>query len=187
MLCPTPNGARAVAEAVRAGVDSIEHGNYVDEEALQLMAESDVVWVPTITVVKNLISSADFRIKSLSISGLWEAKISAEALNLGYIWLLEAMPELIGCITVRDFWTNGGSFPGNSGRYRRGKTTSFRWRSQNTPKISEALTLQPLDTGKYGVFYFSHTKGELFPGSPLIATQKTNSFQSAYGIAPASN
>lgn len=59
------NGARAVAEAVRAGVDSIEHGNYVDEEALQLMAESDVVWVPTITVVKNLIGCGRFSDKVL--------------------------------------------------------------------------------------------------------------------------
>ncbi|WP_287971526.1 amidohydrolase family protein [Blautia sp.] len=59
------NGARAVADAVQAGVDSIEHGNYVDEEALQLMAESDVVWVPTITVVKNLIGCGRFSDKVL--------------------------------------------------------------------------------------------------------------------------
>ena len=45
------NGARAVREVVEAGADSVEHGNYVDGETIQAMAESDVVWVPTITAV----------------------------------------------------------------------------------------------------------------------------------------
>lgn len=54
------NGARAVREVVEAGADSVEHGNYVDEETIQVMAESDVVWVPTITVVKNIIGCGRF-------------------------------------------------------------------------------------------------------------------------------
>lgn len=54
------NGAKAVKEAVLAGVDSVEHGNYVDDETLQVMAESDVVWVPTVTVVKNIIGCGRF-------------------------------------------------------------------------------------------------------------------------------
>ena len=33
------NGAKAVKEAAMAGVDSIEHGNYADEEAVKIMAE----------------------------------------------------------------------------------------------------------------------------------------------------
>ena len=54
------NGARAVKEAAMAGVDSIEHGNYADEEALKIMAEKGTIWVPTITVVKNLIGKGRF-------------------------------------------------------------------------------------------------------------------------------
>ena len=49
------NGARAVKEAAAAGADSIEHGNYVDEEAIEIMAELGTVWVPTITVVYTYI------------------------------------------------------------------------------------------------------------------------------------
>ena len=60
VLCPSTNGARAVKEAAAAGADSIEHGNYADEEALEIMAEMGTVWVPTITVVKNLIGKAGF-------------------------------------------------------------------------------------------------------------------------------
>ena len=42
------NGRDAVLAAVEAGADSIEHGNYIDTECLDAMAESDCVWVPTI-------------------------------------------------------------------------------------------------------------------------------------------
>ena len=54
------NGARAVLEAALAGVDSIEHGNYIDEEAMWAMRENGTVWVPTITVVKNMIGCGRF-------------------------------------------------------------------------------------------------------------------------------
>ena len=64
------NGARAVLEAVLAGVDSIEHGNYVDEEALQALADSDTVWVPTITVVKNMIGCG--RYSDQVLNAIWE-------------------------------------------------------------------------------------------------------------------
>lgn len=64
------NGARAVREVVEAGADSVEHGNYVDGETIQAMAESDVVWVPTITVVKNMIGCGRFSDKVLK--KIWE-------------------------------------------------------------------------------------------------------------------
>ena len=64
------NGARAVREVVEAGADSVEHGNYVDGETIQAMAESDVVWVPTITVVKNMIGCGRFSDKVLT--KIWE-------------------------------------------------------------------------------------------------------------------
>ena len=64
------NGAKAVADVVEAGADSIEHGNYVDEDTLKLMAQSQVVWVPTITVVKNLIGCGRFSDEVLN--KIWE-------------------------------------------------------------------------------------------------------------------
>lgn len=64
------NGAKAVEDAVEAGVDSIEHGNYVDEDTLKLMAQSQVVWVPTITVVKNLMGCGRFSDEVLK--KIWE-------------------------------------------------------------------------------------------------------------------
>lgn len=64
------NGARAVREAALAGVDSIEHGNYVDEEAICAMKEYKTVWVPTITVVKNMIGCGRFSDEVLE--KIWE-------------------------------------------------------------------------------------------------------------------
>lgn len=59
VMCHT-NGAGPVADLVRAGADSVEHGNYVSEETLLMMAESDIVWVPTITVVANMFGCGRF-------------------------------------------------------------------------------------------------------------------------------
>lgn len=48
------NGARTVEAAATAGVDSVEHGAYLDGDALAAMAENSTVWVPTISTVGNL-------------------------------------------------------------------------------------------------------------------------------------
>ena len=48
------NGARTVEAAARAGVDSVEHGAYLDRDALEAMREAGTVWVPTLSTVGNL-------------------------------------------------------------------------------------------------------------------------------------
>ena len=48
------NGARTVEAAAAAGVDSVEHGAYLDEAALAAMAENGTVWVPTLSTIGNL-------------------------------------------------------------------------------------------------------------------------------------
>lgn len=48
------NGARTVEAAAEAGVDSVEHGAYLDGDALAAMRENGTVWVPTISTVGNL-------------------------------------------------------------------------------------------------------------------------------------
>lgn len=48
------NGARTVEAAAMAGVDSVDHGAYLDEDALWAMKENGTVWVPTLSTVGNL-------------------------------------------------------------------------------------------------------------------------------------
>ena len=48
------NGAEVVRAAAEAGVDSVEHGAYLDGEPLHAMAENGTVWVPTLSTIGNL-------------------------------------------------------------------------------------------------------------------------------------
>ena len=59
------NGAAPVLAAVEAGVDSVEHGNFLDEETLQALSESHTVWVPTYVTITNLIGSGRFDDRAL--------------------------------------------------------------------------------------------------------------------------
>ena len=48
------NGAPAAIAAATYGVDSIEHGAYLNEEALLAMKENGCIWCPTLSTIGNL-------------------------------------------------------------------------------------------------------------------------------------
>ena len=48
------NGARCVENAAKAGVDSIEHGAYLDADALWAMEDCGTIYVPTLATVAHL-------------------------------------------------------------------------------------------------------------------------------------
>lgn len=54
------NGVKPVQEAIEAGVDSIEHGNYINLETVKMLADSDTVWVPTAVTIANLLGDGRF-------------------------------------------------------------------------------------------------------------------------------
>ena len=54
------NGARTAEAAAVAGLDSVEHGAYLDQDALQAMAEMGTVWVPTLSAIGNLLGKGRF-------------------------------------------------------------------------------------------------------------------------------
>lgn len=54
------NGAETVLAAAQAGVDSVEHGAYLNQEALCAMRENGTVWVPTLSTVGNLRNTGRF-------------------------------------------------------------------------------------------------------------------------------
>ncbi|MBW2128799.1 MAG: amidohydrolase family protein [Deltaproteobacteria bacterium] len=47
-------GTEGILNALRAGIDSIEHGVYLDEEALTIMAERNVPFIPTVSALYNI-------------------------------------------------------------------------------------------------------------------------------------
>ena len=59
------NGAEAVLAAAEAGVDSVEHGAYLNRDALCAMKEAGTVWVPTLSTIGNLRGKGRFQEKAV--------------------------------------------------------------------------------------------------------------------------
>lgn len=54
------NSSDAVIPALEAGVDSIEHGYYMNDECIDALSKSHCIWVPTLSPVANLLGSGRF-------------------------------------------------------------------------------------------------------------------------------
>lgn len=70
------HGAEGAKRAIRAGVASIEHGTYLDDEAFALMKQHGTYWVPTITAGKSVADSA-------KIAGYYHELVVPKALAVG--------------------------------------------------------------------------------------------------------
>ena len=60
------NGAGTVEAAAAAGVDSVEHGAYLDQSVLCAMRENGAVWVPTLSTIGNLRGTGRFCEKAVA-------------------------------------------------------------------------------------------------------------------------
>ncbi|NIV58770.1 MAG: amidohydrolase family protein, partial [Actinobacteria bacterium] len=83
------HAAEGIKQAILAGARSIEHGTFADEEAMDLMIEHDVYWVPTIYVGEYYIeagSETEQMEKMIELSiktqGAFEARV-AEGVRKG--------------------------------------------------------------------------------------------------------
>ncbi|KYP14415.1 amidohydrolase family protein [Flavihumibacter sp. CACIAM 22H1] len=72
------HGTEGIKRAIRGGVHSIEHGTFMDEEAIQLMKEYGTWYVPTITAGKSVADSA-------KIPGYYTDIVTPKALATGPI------------------------------------------------------------------------------------------------------
>ena len=59
------NGTETVIAAAEARVDSVEHGAYLNQEALHAMKEAGTVWVPTLSAIGNLRGKGRFQEKAV--------------------------------------------------------------------------------------------------------------------------
>lgn len=82
------NGAACKA-AISAGVDSLEHGGYMDRETLHQLGESQTVWVPTLSPVANLLGKGVFedgvleQIRQMQVESLRMASKLGASMALG--------------------------------------------------------------------------------------------------------
>ena len=70
------HGAEAIRRAVRAGVDSIEHGTFMDEEGMRLMKQHGTWYVPTIIAGRFVEEKAN-------TPGYYPARIAEKAKQVG--------------------------------------------------------------------------------------------------------
>ncbi len=70
------HGAEAIRRAVVGGVDSIEHGTFMDAEDMKLMVEHGTWYVPTII-------AGDFVAQHAKIPGYYPAQVAAKAAAIG--------------------------------------------------------------------------------------------------------
>lgn len=77
------NGSETVKYALDAGIDSIEHGAYLDESAVRMLAQSDTVWCPTIVTIGNLIGCGRYPDEVLKPLFAHHAKMIGLCASLG--------------------------------------------------------------------------------------------------------
>lgn len=77
------NSAETVRDAVISGADSIEHGAYMTEDTLGLLAGTDTVWVPTIAPVGNLAGRGLYNEDAVSQIVDMQTRNVRKALSLG--------------------------------------------------------------------------------------------------------
>jgi imidazolonepropionase-like amidohydrolase len=70
------HGAEAIRRAVLGGVDSIEHGTFMDAEDMKLMVEHGTYYVPTII-------AGDFTARQAKVPGYYPATIARKASEIG--------------------------------------------------------------------------------------------------------
>lgn len=70
------HGAEGIKRAIRGGVNSIEHGTFMDDEGIQLMKQFGTWYVPTITAGKSVADSA-------KIPGYYTDIVTPKALATG--------------------------------------------------------------------------------------------------------
>lgn len=76
------HGKPGIMAALRAGVGTIEHGSFMDEEAADLMLEKDAIFVPTRFVVDQLLGQADRLPRYAYEKGLMVADAQSQAMKL---------------------------------------------------------------------------------------------------------
>jgi imidazolonepropionase-like amidohydrolase len=97
------HGAEGMKRAIRAGVDTIEHGTLMDDEAIRLFVEKGTVWVPTI-------SAGMFVGEKAKVDGYFPDVVRPKAAAIGPAITDAFVRALAGGVTIA-FGTDCGVSP----------------------------------------------------------------------------
>jgi imidazolonepropionase-like amidohydrolase len=97
------HGAEGAKRAIRAGIDSIEHGTFLDDEALKLMKEKGTVLIPTLMAHQGLKEMMAGNVKMPAA-----VRAKAEAANAG---ISATMKRAIEIGVTIGLGTDAGVYP----------------------------------------------------------------------------
>jgi imidazolonepropionase-like amidohydrolase len=97
------HGAEAIRRAVVGGVDSIEHGTYMDAADMKLMVEHGTWYVPTII-------AGDYVARQAKIPGFYPPQVAAKAAAIGPLILATAGRAYKAHVKIA-FGTDAGVYP----------------------------------------------------------------------------
>src|ERR1700761_8931622 len=97
------HGAEAIRRAVIGGVDSIEHGTYMDDQDMKLMKEHGTWYVPTII-------AGDYTAQKAAIPGYFPPQVAAKAAAIGPVILGTAGRAYRAGVKIA-FGTDAGVYP----------------------------------------------------------------------------
>jgi imidazolonepropionase-like amidohydrolase len=97
------HGAEAIRRAVIGGVDSIEHGTYMDDADMKLMKEHNTWYVPTII-------AGDFVAHKAAIPGYYPPQVAAKAAAIGPLIMGTAGRAYKAGVKIA-FGTDAGVYP----------------------------------------------------------------------------
>lgn len=97
------HGAEAIRRAVIGGVDSIEHGTYMNEEDMKLMKEHGTWYVPTII-------AGDYVATNAKVPGYYPPQVQAKAAAIGPLILGTAGRAYKAGVKIA-FGTDAGVYP----------------------------------------------------------------------------
>jgi imidazolonepropionase-like amidohydrolase len=97
------HGAEAIRRAVLGGVDSIEHGTFMDAEDMKLMVEHVTWYVPTL-------SAGDFVAQQARVPGYYPPQVAAKAAAIGPLMLPTAGRAYRAHVKIA-FGTDADVFP----------------------------------------------------------------------------
>ena len=172
------HGAEAIRRAVLAGVDSIEHGTFMDAEDMKLMVEHGTWYVPTII-------AGDFVAQKSKVPGYFPPQVAAKAGAIGPLIMATAGRAYQAHVKIA-FGTDAAVYPHGQNAHefelmvQAGMPAMFALRSATVG--ASQLLRQDKDLG-------SITKGKIadvvaVPGDPVadISRMKQVSFVMKDGV-----
>lgn len=97
------HGTEAIRRAVLAGVDSIEHGTYMDDADMKLMKQHGTWYVPTII-------AGDYVARKAKTPGFYPPQVAAKALQVGPLIMATAGRAYRAGVPIA-FGTDAGVYP----------------------------------------------------------------------------